>query len=166
MIKLRDIAKLSLPNHIRKKLECCKDKCQHCFTKDDSCVTDLCKKDRCLVERFLRKRCKYKNCPCGTWLNQAVVALCTYIIGPWKYSFNSFIVDWVTYDMNTEIWSNADTSSQAAFESWITTTFPWTTVTIIPEWGGIWTLTIVSPNTRTSGNMNWNDEIFAVSNCQ
>lgn len=68
MIKLREIAKLSLPNHIRQKLECCKDTCQHCFTMDDPCVQALCDKDKCVVERFLKKWCKYKDCPCGTWV--------------------------------------------------------------------------------------------------
>lgn len=57
--------KISLPNHIIKQLDCCKDKCQDCLKDDDACVVALCEKDRCLVERFLTKRCKYSKCDCA-----------------------------------------------------------------------------------------------------
>lgn len=66
MINLFSIAKLSLPNHIRKALECCMNSCS-CFDMNNPCIASLCDKDKCTVQRFIDRWCNHGKCNC-TWL--------------------------------------------------------------------------------------------------
>lgn len=104
-------------------------------------------------------------CPPTTWPE-----VCDYTLGPWKYSFDSFSIDGTVYDAIADMWLMASVEpwNFASFEDWASTTFPWTTFTMTPEWGGIGTLVVNSPNV-----WNWWNDVgsnegnvpFTQSNC-